>query len=92
MTTMGKNCTQVEAKHYCAKKNQPEFILDKEKTNEINISLVWKKDNALCNSKNAHVHKISHELSGNKNQLKTTYTIFKDGKFKKNTVYHFVKK
>lgn len=87
-----KNCSKVQAKHYCAKQNQPELILDSRGTNHNVISLACDKNNPTCNSNQGHVHKISHELSQNDNHLKTTYTIFKDGKFKKDTIYHFVKK
>lgn len=87
-----KNCTKVEAKHYCAKQNQPELILDAKNSSEKVISMACDKDNSVCNSSAAHVHNLVHELSQDNSHLKTTYTIFKDGKFKKNSIYHFVKK
>lgn len=87
-----KNCTKVQAKHYCAKQNQPELTLDTDKTSKNVISMVCDKNNAVCNSNSGHVHKITHELSKDNSQLKATYTIFKNGKFKKNSIYHFVKK
>lgn len=87
-----KKCTEVQAKHYCAKQNQPELVLDSGKTNKHMISMSCNKSSALCNSNAGHVHKITHKLSDNNNHLMTTYTIFKNGKFKKNSIYHFVKK
>lgn len=87
-----KNCSKVQAKHYCAKQNQPELVLNSRGTNHNVISLVCDKNNPTCNSNQGHVHKISHELSQNDSHLKTTYTIFKDGKYKKDSIYHFVKK
>lgn len=87
-----ENCTRVKAKHYCAKQNQPEFILDAKKTSKDVISMACDKNNSVCKSNDAHVHKITHELSKDSSQLKTTYTIFKNGKMKKNAIYHFVKK
>lgn len=87
-----KKCTEVQAKHYCAKQNQPELVLDSDKTNEHMISMSCDKNSAVCKSNAGHVHNITHELSDNNNHLMTTYTIFKNGKFKKNSIYHFVKK
>jgi hypothetical protein len=46
----------------------------------------------LCNSVEGHVHMIQHELSPDNNHLKTTYTIYKDGKYEKNSIYHFTRK
>lgn len=87
-----KNCSQVQAKHYCAKKNQPELLLDSKTSSANVISLACDMSTALCNSSEGHVHKITHKLSQDKNQLKTTYAIFKGGKFKKSSIYHFVRK
>lgn len=87
-----KNCSQVQAKHYCAKQNQPELLLDAASSSDNVISMACDMSSSLCNSSEGHVHKITHELSQDKNQLKASYTIFKDGKFKKNSVYHFVRK
>lgn len=88
-----KNCTQLQAKHYCAKKNQPELLLDAAASSDNRtISLVCDKRTPLCNSNEGHVHGITHKLSKDNNHLTTTYAIFKGGKFKKNTIYHFVRK
>lgn len=87
-----KNCSQVQATHYCAKQNQPELSLDAAGSSDHVISMTCDMSSALCNSSEGHVHKITHELSQDKNNLKSTYTIFKGGKFKKNSVYHFVRK
>lgn len=82
-----KNCKSVQAKHYCAKKNQPELVAeDISKNNELVMNCDM--STGLCNSKAGHVHNIKHTLIS-KNHLKTTYTIFKNGKFKKNSTYHF---
>jgi len=87
-----KNCTQVKATHYCAKQNQPKLVLDTAKSSSRVIAMACDKSSSICSSKAAHVHKITHVLSENKKNLKTSYTIFKNGKFKKNSVYHFVRK
>jgi len=87
-----KNCSQVQAKHYCAKQNQPELILDVAKSNENNIVMACDMNTSLCNSAEGHVHGIKHELSQDNNHLKTTYTIFKDGKHEKDSIYHFDRK
>ena len=86
------NCSQVQATHYCAKQNQPELLLDASGSSDRVISMVCDPSNALCTSSEGHVHKITHELADDNNHLKTTYTIFKGGKFKKNSVYHFGRK
>ena len=87
-----KQCRQVQARHYCAKQNQPELVLDVAKSNERLIVMNCDMTSALCNSVEGHVHRITHELSQDNNHLKTTYTIFKDGKLEKRSIYHFDRK
>ena len=82
-----KDCQKIQATHYCAKQNQPSLVaedLSKDNTLVMNCNM----NTPLCNSKATHVHNITHQLF-NKDHLKTTYTIFKNGKFKKNSIYHF---
>ena len=86
------NCSQLQAKHYCAKKNQPELVFDETSSSATVVSMACDMTSPLCNSNEGHVHNITHELSENNNHLKTTYTIFKDGKLEKNSIYHFVRK
>ena len=57
-----KNCSQVQAKHYCAKQNQPELILDAANSNETVIVMACDMSTPLCNSSEDHVHMIKHEL------------------------------
>jgi hypothetical protein len=87
-----KDCSQVQAKHYCAKQNQPELKLDATNTTDRVVVMRCDMDSSLCNSGEVHVHMIKHELSEDTNQLRTTYTIYKDGKFKKNSIYNFSRK
>ena len=87
-----KDCTRIQAKHYCAKQNQPELVLDTEKSSAGVLVTSCDMDTPLCNSAEGHVHQITHELSGDENHLKTTYTIYKGGKFQKNSIYHFDRK
>ncbi|MGB5440761.1 MAG: hypothetical protein WBN57_01415 [Gammaproteobacteria bacterium] len=87
-----KNCSQVQAKHYCAKQNQPELILDSAKSNDSFIVMACDMNTTLCNSAEGHVHGIKHEISQDNNHLKTTYTIYKDGKYEKDSIYHFNRK
>ena len=87
-----KNCSQVQAKHYCAKQNQPELILDAAKSNDNVIVMACDMNTALCNSAEGHVHSIKHEMSQDNEHLKTTYTIYKDGKYEKDSIYHFNRK
>jgi hypothetical protein len=84
-----KNCSQVQAKHYCAKQNQPELILDASKSNDSVIVMVCDMNTSLCNSDEGHVHMIKHQLSKDNNHLRTTYTIYNNGKFEKDSIYHF---
>lgn len=86
------NCSKVQATHYCAKQNQPELILDEDKSNSNLIVLTCDMTTALCNSAESHIHKITHELSEDNNHLKTTYTSYKNGESEKNSTYHFDRK
>jgi hypothetical protein len=87
-----KNCSQVEAKHYCAKQNQPELILDAANTAGNVIVMVCDMNTSTCNSVDGHVHMIKHELAQDNNHLRTTYSIYKDGKYEKDSIYHFKRK
>ena len=84
-----KDCTQIKATHYCAKQNQPELVLDTNKSSDKVIVMNCDMQSSICNSTEGHIHNIKHELSQGNNHLKTTYTSYKDGKFKKNSIYHF---
>ena len=87
-----RNCSQVRATHYCAKQNQPELVLDTANTSGNVIAMNCDSDNRLCNSAESHVHMIRHELSQDNNHLRTTYTIYTDGKYEKDSIYHFDRK
>jgi hypothetical protein len=86
------NCSQVQAKHYFAKQNQPELILDAAKSNGSIIVMACDMNTSLYNSAEGHVHMIKHELSQDNNHLRTTYTIYSNGKFEKDSIYHFDRK
>ena len=86
------NCSQVQARHYCAKQNQPELVLDTAKSNDRVIVMVCDMNTLLCNSAETHVHAIKHELSQDNNHLKTTYTVYSNGKSEKHSIYHFDRK
>lgn len=87
-----KDCSQILAKHYCAKQNQPELVLDAANTSGNVIAMVCNMNTSLCNSVEGHVHMIKHELSQGNSHLKSTYSIYKNGKFEKNSIYHFIRK
>lgn len=87
-----KECTQVQAKHYCAKQNQPDLVLDVENTSADVVAMNCDMDTPLCGSAEGHVHAIKHELSNDDNHLKTIYVIYEDGKLQKNSIYHFDRK
>ncbi|NOR26668.1 MAG: hypothetical protein GQ542_20220 [Desulforhopalus sp.] len=87
-----KDCSQVQAKHYCAKQNQPELVLDTTHTTDRSIVMTCDMNTSLCNSDESHIHTIKHVLSQGNNHLRTTYATYKDGRFKKNSIYHFDRK
>jgi hypothetical protein len=89
-----KNCLQVEAKHYCAKQNKPELVLDAARSNDrvIVVACNMNTDTVLCNSGEGHVHMIKHELSQESNHLKTTYTIYSNCEYEKDSICHFDRK
>lgn len=84
-------CSQVKATHYCVKQNQPEMFADPSSHGD---SVVYNCDmnTALCQSRENHIHNISHTLSDGGNRLKTVYSSYADGKAVKQSTYHFVKK
>lgn len=87
------NCTELRATHYCAKKNQPQFILNtKESTKDLFI-FDCNMQTDLCNSDQDHVHRIIHELSDNGSHLKSSYLGWKNQTpNEKNSIYHFDRK
>jgi hypothetical protein len=87
-----KDCSQLQATHYCAKQNQPELILDTGNTNNQVIAMTCDMNTSLCNAADVHVHMIKHELSQNNNHLRTTYTVYNNGKYEKDSIYHFDRK
>jgi hypothetical protein len=87
-----RNCSQVQAKHYCAKQNQPELVLDADKSGNQSVVMTCDMSTSLCNSSEGHVHGIKHELTRDNNHLRTTYTIYSNGRFEKNSIYHFDRK
>jgi len=87
------DCTQVLATHYCTKMNQPQFIMDLEKSTKEKIIFNCNMETKLCNSNDDHIHKIIMEFSNNGKHLKTSYLGWTDQKpNKKNSIYHFDKK
>ena len=87
------DCQELKATHYCAKKNQPQFLLNEKETTKEKIVFDCDMSTKLCNSDEDHVHKIIHELSNNAKHLKSSYLGWKNQKLnKKNSIYHFDKK
>lgn len=86
-------CKELRATHYCAKQNNPEFLLNETETTDTKIVFDCNMKTPLCNSDEDHVHKIIHELSNNKTHLKSSYLGWTNQKpNKKNSIYHFDKK
>ena len=87
------DCKVLKATHYCAKMNQPQFLLNTKETTENRIVFDCDMSTKLCNSNEDHVHKIIHELSENGTHLKSSYLGWKNQTpNKKNSIYHFDKK
>lgn len=84
------NCTELRATHYCAKQNQPEFLLNLDETTENRFVFDCNMKTELCNSAEDHIHKIILELSDEDDHLKASYLAWKDKKLrKKHSIYHF---
>ncbi len=84
------NCTELRATHYCAKQNQPEFLLNLDETTENKFVFDCNMKTELCNSAEDHIHKIILELSDEDDHLKASYLAWKDKKLrKKHSIYHF---
>lgn len=84
------NCTQLKATHYCAKQNQPEFLLNLKETTKSKFVFDCDMSTELCNSDEDHIHKMIFELSEEDSHLKASYLAWKDQKLrKKHSIYHF---
>ncbi len=84
------NCTELWATHYCAKQNQPRFILNLEETTPNKFVFDCDMSTELCNSAEDHIHKMIFELSDEDDHLKASYLAWKDKKLrKKHSIYHF---
>ena len=82
--------TQLKATHYCAKQNQPEFLLNIEETSQNRVVFDCDMSTELCNSSEDHIHKMIFELSDEDDHLKASYLAWKDKKLrKKHSIYHF---
>ena len=85
-----RNCSELKATHYCAKKNQPEFILNLKETRDDKFVFDCDMSTDLCNSAEDHIHKMIFELSKEDTHLKASYLAWKDKKLrKKHSIYHF---
>ena len=85
------SCSEVEAKHYCVKQNQPELVA-KRSTSPNTLVLSCDMDTGLCQSNDNHIHIITKELSTDGNHLKVTYTSFAKGEYAKDSIYRFDRK
>ncbi|CAA6815256.1 MAG: Unknown protein [uncultured Sulfurovum sp.] len=84
------NCTKLKATHYCAKKNQPQFLLNLEETRKDKFVFDCDMSTELCNSDEDHIHKMIFELSEEDSHLKASYLAWKDKKLRdKHSIYHF---
>ncbi|MBL8473281.1 MAG: hypothetical protein KF778_20935 [Rhodocyclaceae bacterium] len=84
-----KACSQVMADHYCSLRNQPVL---RAAPPTAPGQLVFQCDPAVavCASPDAHLDRLTVErLEGSANQLKTSFSIRKDGKIADLLVFHF---
>ena len=88
---LDSSCSDVKATHYCAKKNQPEFLAS---TRSSASELVFDCDMSteLCQSWDGHIHRITHQLSADGTRLRSAYTNYLNGERTKDTVFHFQRK
>ena len=82
-------CTTLKATHYCVKKNQPEFLLNLEKSTDEKFVFDCDMSTELCTSDENHVHQIVHELDDE--ELTIHYNSWKNKQPIKSTVCHFEK-
>ena len=84
-------CSAVKATHYCAKGNQPEFIASLDSSPQ---ELIFECDmnTELCQSWDAHIHRITHQLSDDGRHLRAVYSNYLNGEHTGDTVFHFDRK
>lgn len=82
------SCSDVKATHYCAKKNQPEFVASRKSSSR---ELIFECDMSteLCQSWDAHIHRITHQLSDDGQHLRSSYANFVAGEHTTDTIFHF---
>jgi hypothetical protein len=85
------SCSAVKATHYCAKKNQPEFLASMESSSqELKFDCDMSTD--LCQSWDSHIHRITHQLTEDGMHLRAVYSNFLNGEHTSDTVFHFDRK
>jgi len=82
------DCSAVKATHYCVKQNQPEFLASL-KSSPMELVFECDMSTDLCQSWDAHIHRITHQLSEDGMHLRTVYTSFMNGEHTADTIYHF---
>lgn len=86
-------CETLLAEHFCAKRNQPRFILNAKETSKDRIVFDCDMSTSLCNSDEDHIHRLMVEASENDTHMKLSYLGMRDQKWrKKSTITHFDKK
>ena len=85
------SCSAVKATHYCAKQNQPEFLASSASSPR---ELIFECDMStdLCQSWDAHIHRITHSLSEDGKHLRSVYANYLNGEHTRDTVFHFDRK
>lgn len=85
------SCSAVKATHYCAKRNQPEFLASLESSpRELRFDCDMSTE--LCQSWDGHIHRITHQLSDDGGHLRAVYSNYLNGEHTSDTVFHFDRK
>ena len=85
------SCSAVKATHYCAKGNQPEFIASLSSSPQ-ELKFDCDMSTELCQSWDAHIHTITHQLSEDGKHLRAVYSNYLNGEHTGDTVFHFDRK
>lgn len=84
-------CSNVKATHYCAKKNQPEFLASR-KSSSRELAFECDMSTELCQSWDGHIHRITHQLSDDGMHLRSAYANYLNGEHINDTIFHFDRK
>ena len=88
---LDSSCSDVKATHYCAKRNQPEFLASRTSSSS-ELTFECDMNTELCQSWDGHIHRITHQLSDDGMHLRSAYANYLNGEYTEDTVFHFDRK